>query len=66
MYPNVNAERARKNITMEDVAKAWDCTVGTVSLKLSGKSIITLREAVILKELFNYEESLEELFKEAS
>ncbi len=63
MYPNVRAEMARKKLNQEDVATAWDKTIGTVSLKLQGKFEITLREARILKDLLQTNLSIEELFE---
>lgn len=62
MYPNLNAERARRNITIEDIAKALDKTVGTVSLKLRGEYPITLAEAVTIKSCIGTNLPLEILF----
>lgn len=64
MYPNLNAERARKNITLEKLADALDVTVATVSLKLSGKTPVTLAEAKKIKETIGTSLSLEILFSE--
>ena len=51
MYPNVEAEKARVGLTLEPIAKAWGVTVSTASLKLTGKTMITLGEAKILRDL---------------
>lgn len=64
MYPNFNAERARKGITLEAIADALGVTVGTVSLKLSGKYPITFAEAVKLKRIIGVDIPLEILFSE--
>lgn len=64
MYKNVNAERARKGITLEDLAEALGLTIGTVSQKLNGKYPITLDEAKIIKERLGVDMPLEELFEE--
>lgn len=66
MYPNLNAERARKNISLETLAQALDKTVATVSLKLSGKAPVTVEEARIIKKTIGTNLPLETLFsKEA-
>ena len=62
MYPNLNAERARNGITMEDIAKAIDKSVGTVYQKLSGNQPITLNEAAQIKKCVNTTLPLEILF----
>ena len=62
MYPNLNAERARRNITIEDLAKAMDKTVATVSLKLRGEYPITLAEAKVIKKCIGTNLPLETLF----
>ena len=64
MYPNLNAERARKDVTLEKIAEGLDVTVATVSLKLSGKSPVTLAEAKRIKEIIGTSLSLEILFSE--
>jgi transcriptional regulator with XRE-family HTH domain len=62
MYPNFNAERARKGITLETIAEKMGKTIGTISLKLSGQSIITVDEAKQLKEILGTKLPLETLF----
>ena len=62
MYPNFNAERARKGITLETIAEKMGKTIGTISLKLSGQSIITVDEAKQLKEIVGTDLPLETLF----
>ena len=64
MYPNLNAERARKGITLENIAEGLSVTVGTVSLKLSGKYPVTLAEAKQIKEIIGTNLPLEILFSE--
>lgn len=64
MYKNVNAERARKGITLEDLAEALGKTVSTVSQKLNGIYPITLDEAKIIKSCLGVDMPLEELFEE--
>jgi len=64
MYKNVNAERARKGITLENLAEALGLTISTVSQKLNGKYPITLDEAKIIKSCLGVDMPLEELFEE--
>lgn len=67
MYPNVEAERARRKITLAMIASdpRIDCTVSTMSMKLTGKAPLTLKEAVAIKDILDSDLPLEELFKEA-
>lgn len=62
MYPNLNAERARRNITLEMLAVTLDITIPTVSQKLSGKSPITMTEAIKIKNFIGTSLPLEMLF----
>lgn len=66
MYPNVEAEKARTKTTLAIMANdpRIDCTVSTLSLKLTGKAPLTFKEAVAIKEILNSELTLEELFEE--
>jgi len=66
MYPNFNAELARLGWTRGDLACKMNVTSSTISLKLNGKSPITLREAKELKKAINSDLPLEILFEEAS
>lgn len=76
MYPNVTAERTRAGLTLESIAKVLDIRLSTLSLKLSGKSPLTFKEAVTIKRLIveakksknidvNIDMPLEILFEEA-
>ena len=62
MYPNVNAEMARRNILQADLADELGVTRATMSLKLSGKSPISLDEAFAIKEALHSRLSLDVLF----
>lgn len=68
MYKNLKAELSKNKITNRTVAKTLDVTEGTASLKINGKSIITLNEAFLLQELIEEKTgkfiSIETLFKE--
>lgn len=66
MYPNVRAEMARRGLTLEPIARELDVTVSTLSLKLTGKYPVTLKEAKKIKEVLKTDIPLEILFEEAS
>ena len=68
MYKNLNNLLRKYNITQNDIANKLNIkSLGTVSLKLNGKSIITLNEAIGIKELLEEKAKkkfkLEEIFK---
>ena len=62
MYPNVNAEMARHNITQAMLADEINVTKSTMSLKLSGKSPITLDEAFKIKDALMTRLTIDALF----
>ncbi len=63
MYPNLDAEMARKGLKRKDLAQLFKGRVPTVSEKLNGKYPLLLDEAVRIRETFFPEHSLEYLFK---
>ena len=62
MYPNLNAEIARKGIVRKEIAEGLGISPSTLSLKLNGKAIVTLREAATIKRILNVNMPIEELF----
>lgn len=69
MYKKLNNLLRQHGITQRDIAEKLNInSLGTVSLKLNGKSIITLNEANGIKELLEAKTKkkykLEDLFKE--
>ena len=63
MYSNLNAEMARRNVTINDLAKTIKCSYETMRKKLKGKSPLLFNEArAIKREHFN-DQKLEELFE---
>lgn len=74
MYPNLKAEFARKNLTLEKVIAELEkrgikMTLSTLSLKMNKKNktySFTFNEAKALKEIVETDMSLEELFEEAT
>ena len=68
MYKELNNLLRTNKITHKEIANKLDInSLGTISLKLNGKSMITLKEAIQIKELLeektNKKYLLEELFK---
>lgn len=66
MYPNLKAEMARRNMSITDLAEKMAQTSANLSKKLSGKVVLTLKEAKRIKEILGVDMSLEELFEEAA
>ena len=62
MFPNLDAEMARKKITRGQLAKIIKKTPTTLSLKLNGKAPMTLAECVEIKNVLNTELSIDYLF----
>lgn len=69
MYKNVNAELARGDISVNDLAEVLNRTPNTVRLKLKGEYPLTVAEAkliqTVINQLNNTYITLDELFKEA-
>ena len=63
MYRNLEAELKRKGMTKGALAREMGLTPSTVSLKLNGKSPISLKEANTIKRILKVELPLEELFQ---
>lgn len=62
MFPNLNAELARKNITRAILARKIHRTPTTLSLKLNGKAPITLIECIEIKKAIDTDLSIDYLF----
>lgn len=62
MYPNVNAEIARLNLTLEKLGEMMGKSTSAMSSMLAGKSRVTLDEAVKIKSILHSDLPLEELF----
>lgn len=65
-YPNLEAELVRAGLTKKDLAPILGCTRSTLSLKLNGKSPLTLLEAIKIKQFIGVDMPLEELFAETA
>lgn len=69
MYPNFNAEYARRGFTLDKLAEEMEkrgCkrTVPTLSQKLNGKYVLTLDEAKTLRDIVAPEKTIDVLFSE--
>lgn len=62
MFPNLEAEMARKKITQLKLAEMLGITPTTLSFKLSGKSTLSLRECVEIKKNAFPDKTLDYLF----
>ena len=62
MFCNLNAEMCRKGITGARLAQLLGMTPTTLSLKLNGKSELSLRQAAQIKEILEVDIPLEVLF----
>lgn len=63
MFPNLEAEMARKKVTRKSLAEEMHMTVNTIGRKLNGDAPLTLSECMKIKEILNVDLLLEELFK---
>ena len=63
MYPNLDGEMARFKITRGDLARRIGITPTTLSLKLNGKSNLSLKECVEIKEAIASNKTIDYLFK---
>ena len=62
MFPNLEAEMARSKITQLQRAEMLQVTPTTLSFKLNGKSSLSLKECVLIKQLMFPDKTLDYLF----
>ena len=62
MFPNLEAEMARSKITQLQMAEMLGVTPTTLSFKLNGKSSLSLKECVLMKQLMFPDKTLDYLF----
>lgn len=62
MYHNLDAEMARAKIKRRELAEKVGVTPTTLSLKLNGKSDLSLRECIVIKKAINSDLPIEYLF----
>lgn len=63
MYPNLEAEMARKKVTRAELAEKLNMTPTTLGNKLNGKSDISLPECLAIKATLKLTMTVDELFK---
>lgn len=66
MYPNLKAELSRKGMNLTELAEKMGITLGTLSLKMNGKSDFTYPEAVRIKQILGVDIPLEVLFEKVA
>ncbi|MEK3722263.1 MULTISPECIES: XRE family transcriptional regulator [Paenibacillus] len=66
MYPNLDAEMARRGIKRKDLACLFKNRTATVSDKLNGKYPFLLDEAFRIKETYFPDMPLDYLFKQTN
>lgn len=64
MYANVKAELARKNMTIVDLSNKTGIRYQTLADKIRGDSILTVDEALKIKEAIGVDMPIEELFSD--
>lgn len=62
MYPNLNAEMARHNITIMLLSEKTGIAYSTLAPKLRGKGTFTMKEAVKIRDAINKDLILDYLF----
>lgn len=62
MFPNLDAELARMKMTRKELAAEIGVTATTLSLKLNGKTDISLSECLHIKEAIKSDKSVDYLF----
>ncbi len=63
MFPNLDAEMARKKITKAFLAKKINKSPTTLSLKLNGRAPITLDECIEIRDVVGTEYTIDYLFE---
>jgi len=62
MYPNLNAEMARNNITVLALSEATGIPYSTLAPKIRGEKPVKMSEARVIRDVINTELSLDYLF----
>lgn len=62
-YLNLKGEMAKKNITIEDIAKLLNMHRNSISKKINGPSSFSIEEAFAVKKKFFPDCDMKELFK---
>lgn len=62
MFHNLEVEMAKSRLLQNDLAKVIHVTPTTLSLKLNGKSNLSLKECLLIKQALKTEQTVEHLF----
>ena len=62
MFPNLDAEMARKKITRGALASLLHMTPSTMSMKLNGKATLTLPECIKIRDAVDKQLEIDYLF----
>ncbi len=62
MFHNLDVELVKARMTRSELAKSIGVTPTTLSLKLNGKSSISLKECIDIKKILRSELTIEDLF----
>lgn len=62
MFPNLDAEMARKKITRGALANVLHMTPSTLSMKLNGKATLTLPECIKIRDAVDEKLEIDYLF----
>lgn len=63
MYPNLNAEMARKGINKTELSRLVNMSLPNLSNKLSGRVKFSFDETLKIKEALGVDMTVEELFE---
>ena len=66
IFNNLEAELKRKNISRKMLSELLNCSISTISNKLTGQSCLDLEEAKAIKRFLNCGQSIEYLFEKNS
>lgn len=61
IFPNLRAEMARNNVTIEDLRRTMKCSEKTVRNKLSGITTFSCDDAFIIRDTFFPDKGIEYL-----
>jgi transcriptional regulator with XRE-family HTH domain len=62
LFPNLDAEMARRKITRNALAERIHKTLTTLSMKLNGKAPLTLKECIEIRDEVNSDCTVDYLF----
>lgn len=65
MYPNLNAEMARRGITVKTLSERTDIPYGTLAPKVRGDKPIMISEATKIRDAIDRNLTIDTLFSES-